>query len=207
MKSLYDPQIEGIVNRIMGELEWLRTMGHLHQVQYMVLSGGLGSSAYVRDQLQQRFLSHKHPNASDQVQVIPCNDPQLVVVRGLLLDRQQRWESGGATSVLSTRIARASYGVIVQEIYVPAVHDNEDVRVDPFEKNKKWALNQIQWLIKKGDQVNPNVPIVKSFQIRLAATDTTRAWNSQVIISHKNPSELPSSMKQGWYTTPIISSI
>lgn len=172
-------------------------MGHLHQVQYMVLSGGLGSSAYVRDQLQQRFLAHQHPNASDQVAVIPCSDPQLVVVRGLLLDRQQRWESGGATSVLSIRIARASYGVIVQEIYVSTMHTNEDVRPDPFEPSKKWAVNQIQWLIKKGDQVNPNTFLVKSFQIRLAATETTRAWNSQIVISHKDPVQLPTSMKQG----------
>ncbi|KAK3355016.1 hypothetical protein B0H65DRAFT_563441 [Neurospora tetraspora] len=196
IQSLFDPQIEAIVNRIMGELEWLRTMGHLHQVQYMVLSGGLGSSAYVRDQLQQRFLAYQHPNASDQVAVIPCNDPQLVVVRGLLLDRQQRWESGGATSVLSTRIARASYGVVVQEIYVPAMHSNEDVRPDPFEPSKKWAVNQVQWLIKKGDLVNPNAFLVKSFQIRLAATETTRAWKSQIVVSHHDPSQLPSSMKQ-----------
>lgn len=203
MQSLFDPQIEGIVNRIMGELEWLQTMGHLHQVQYMVLSGGLGSSTYVRDQLQKQFLAHKHPNTSDHVAVIPCNDPQLVVVRGLLLDRQQRWESGGATSVLSTRIARASYGVVVQEVYVPEVHGNEDVRPDPFEKNKKWAVNQIQWLIKKGDQVNPNVFLVKSFQIRLAATETTRAWNSHIVISHKDPVQLPTSMKQGWFPALI----
>ncbi|CCC10430.1 unnamed protein product [Sordaria macrospora k-hell] len=182
IQSLFDPQIEGIVNRIMGELEWLRTMGHLHQVQYMVLSGGLGSSAYVRDQLQQRVLAHQHPNASDQVAVIPCSDPQLVV--------------GGATSVLSIRIARASYGVIVQEIYVPTMHTNEDVRPDPFEPSKKWAVNQIQWLIKKGDQVNPNTFLVKSFQIRLAATETTRAWDSQIVISHKDPVQLPTSMKQ-----------
>lgn len=203
MQSLFDPQIEGIVSRIMGELEWLRTMGHLHQVQYMVLSGGLGSSAYVRDQLQHRFSAHQHPNASDQVAVIPCNDPQLVVVRGLLLDRQQKWESGGAASVLSTRIARASYGVIVQEIYLPAMHFNEDVCRDPFEPSKRWAVNQIQWLIKKGDPVNPNASLVKSFQIRLAATETTRAWDSQIVISHNDPSQLPSSMKQGWYTLEV----
>lgn len=124
------------------------------------------------------------------------------MVRGLLLDWQQRWESGGAASVLSTRIARASYGVIVQEIYLPAVHFN-DVRPDPFEPSKKWAVNQIQRLIKKGDPVNPNVSVVKSFQIRLAATETAKAWDSQIVISHNDPSQLLSSMKQGWYTREV----
>ena len=198
MQSLFDNQIEGIVDKIEGELEWLRTMNPSQQIQYVVLSGGLGSSAYVRDQLQRRF---------HQLQVIPSNDPQLVVVKGLLLDRQQRSEAGEAASVLSSRIARASYGVVVQEIYEPAMHANEDVLPDPFEPSKKWALNQIQWLIKKGDQINPNTSLVNSFEIRLAATNTTRAWNSGIVISHKDPSQLPSSMKQGWYPTPTTPSM
>lgn len=113
----------------------------------MILSGGLGSSAYVRDRLQQQFTSYPHPNAS-QIAVIPCQDPQLVVVRGLLLDHRQKMESGNL-AVLATRIARASYGVIVREIYSPAKHLNEDVVDDLFEHKQKWAINQIEWLIRK----------------------------------------------------------
>ncbi|KAK4228838.1 hypothetical protein QBC38DRAFT_135987 [Podospora fimiseda] len=195
IQSLFDPQVEGIVKRIVEELDWLRDQGHPQHVQHMVLSGGLGSSAYVRDRLQQRFLSFPHPNASN-VAVIPCNDPQLVVVRGLLLDRQQKWQTGGVASVLATRIARASYGVVVQEIYSPAHHFNEDVVTDPFDSSQKWAVNQIQWLIRKGDVVNPNIPLVKSFEIRLAAGDTTRSWDSQIVISQNEPSFLPRSLKQ-----------
>ncbi|KAK3994857.1 hypothetical protein QBC44DRAFT_35101 [Cladorrhinum sp. PSN332] len=195
IQSLFDPQVEGIVKRIVEELDWLRDQGHPQHVQHMVLSGGLGSSAYVRERLQQRFLSFPHPNASN-VAVIPCNDPQLVVVRGLLLDRQQKWQTGGVASVLATRIARASYGVVVQEIYSPAHHFNEDIVTDPFDSSQKWAVNQIQWLIRKGDVVNPNVPLVKSFEIRLAAGDTTRSWDSQIVISQNEPSFLPKSLKQ-----------
>jgi len=113
----------------------------------MVLSGGLGSSAYVRDKLQQQFQSFPHPNAQ-RVAIIPCNDPQLVVVRGLLLDRQQKMETGNV-SVLASRIARASYGVVVSEMYSPALHFNEEVVPDRFDPSIKWAKNQIQWLIRK----------------------------------------------------------
>jgi len=162
----------------------------------MVLSGGLGSSAYVRDQLQQRFLSYPHPNAS-RVAVIPCSDPQLVVVRGLLLDRQQRWQTGGTTSVLATRVARASYGVIVRQVYSSDLHFGEDVQADTFDKKKRWAINQIQWLIRKGDVVDPNVPLVKSFEISLAEGELTRSWDARVVMSHNEPSFLPRSMKQG----------
>jgi len=169
----------------------------------MILSGGLGSSAYVRDQLQQRFINYPHPNAN-RVAVVPCSDPQLVVVRGLLLDRQQRWQTGGIASVLAARVARASYGVIVLEAYSPTVHFNEDVRPDQYEPSKKWAINQIEWLIKKGDTINPNVPLVKSFQIRLAGGDFTRAWDTKIVISHSEPSFLPRSMKQGTYLSSSL---
>lgn len=162
----------------------------------MVLSGGLGSSAYVRSQLQQRFLSYQHPNAN-RIAVIPCNDPQLVVVRGLLLDQQQRWQTGGTAPVLATRIARASYGVIVQEVYSSTLHFNEDIRIDQYDPKQKWAMNQIQWLIRKGDVVTPNLPLSKTFEIRLAAGDMTRSWDAEIVVSHNEPSFLPRSLKQG----------
>ncbi|KAK3386092.1 hypothetical protein B0H63DRAFT_191937 [Podospora didyma] len=194
IQSLFDPQIEGIVKKIVGELDWLKDMGHPQQVEHMVLSGGLGSSAYVRDKLQRRFQSYPHLNASN-VTVVPCSDPQLVVVRGLLLDRQQRWETGGQASVLSARIARASYGVIVQEGFSPGVHDERDMRPDPYD-GQMWAVNQIQWLIRKDDVINPNVPLVHSFAIRLGKGDTTRAWDAKIVVSQNDPRCLPRSMRE-----------
>lgn len=113
----------------------------------MILSGGLGSSAYVRQSMQQHLVSFPHPKATGAV-VVPCQDPQLVVVRGLLLDHQQRMETGHL-SVLATRIARASYGVVIKEIYSPAKHFDEDVIQDQFDPSKRWAVNQVKWMIRK----------------------------------------------------------
>lgn len=80
--------------------------------------------------------------------VIPCQDPQLVVVRGLILDYQQKMETGNL-SILATRVARASYGLIVKELYSANRHFNADTIQDRFDPNKRWAINQIEWLIKK----------------------------------------------------------
>lgn len=80
--------------------------------------------------------------------MIPCPDPQLVVVRGLLLDQQQKMQTG-SLSVLATRVARASYGVVVKELYSADRHFDEEMQQDPFNTKKTWAINQIQWLIKK----------------------------------------------------------
>lgn len=117
------------------------------QQNFIILSGGLGSSAYIRERMQRQLMAVPHPNATHAA-VVPCQDPQLVVVRGLLLDHQQRMETGNL-SVLATRVARASYGVVVKEAYSPAQHFNEDVIGDPFDSKKPWAINQIQWLIRK----------------------------------------------------------
>lgn len=101
----------------------------------------------MRETIQRRFTSRPHPNATE-VAVVPCREPQLAVARGLLFDHQQRWEDCNK-SVIMSYVARASYGVIVQQVYSPAHHFGEDIMDDPYERNKRWAINQIQWLIKK----------------------------------------------------------
>jgi hypothetical protein len=160
------------------------------------LSGGLGSSTYVHDQLQQHFAARQHPNAR-QVEVIRCNEPQLVVARGLLLDRQERWQRGGVASVLAARVARASYGVIVKRPYSPAHHANEDIVDDDYDPEQRWAINQIEWLIEKGQEINPNGSLTQELKMRLAAGELKREWDTRIVISHNEAKALPKSMKQG----------
>lgn len=198
IQALFDTQIEGVIKQTTEQLDWLQENGSSDQVEFVILSGGLGSSAYVRQRLQQQLTSFPHPNATNAV-VIPCQDPQLVVVRGLLLDHQQRTDMGNL-SVLATRVARASYGVIVKEVYSPAKHFDQDVVQDPFDASKRWAVDQVQWMIRKGDTVNPNDPLIRKFEFHLAERDTTRSWNADIVISHNEPSFLPSSLKQAGVT-------
>ncbi|KAF5595893.1 hsp70 [Fusarium pseudoanthophilum] len=194
IQALFDVHIEAIMARIHKRLDWLTEKGLSKQVEYVILSGGLGSSAYVREVLQEHLTKLQHPNARN-ILVIPSQDPQLVVARGVLENKRQRMESGNK-SVLSTWIARASYGVIVQEVYMPARHFDEEVRQDPWDPSVKWATNQIQWLIKKGDTVDPDSPLVKRFEIRLKDGDTTRAWDAEIVVSNNEAEWLPRSLKQ-----------
>ncbi|KAK8137319.1 hsp70 family chaperone [Apiospora sp. TS-2023a] len=192
-EALFDPAVQGIISKVTEQLNWLQKRGRTEQVRYFVLSGGLGSNKYVQNKLQAHFENSGHPNAG-QVAILCAQEPQLVVVRGLLEDRKQRMESGNM-SVLASRIARVSYGVVVKQVYSPIHHFDADVQEDQFDKTTKFALNQIQWLIRKGDTVTPGNPLVKTLQIRLAADDTTRAWDTQFVVSHNEPSFLPASMK------------
>lgn len=112
----------------------------------MILSGGLGSSAYVRDRLQQDLSLNPHPNAV-HINIVQAHDPQLVVVKGLILDRLQKLDSGDKP-VLATRKARASYGVMCKMKYNPAIHFQEELKTDPLD-GQVYAMSQIDWLIRK----------------------------------------------------------
>lgn len=112
----------------------------------MILSGGLGSSKYVRDRTQHEMMTSTHPYAQ-KVKVLQAADPQLVVVKGLLLDRLQKLDSG-RDPVIVSRVARASYGVIYKTKYNPDIHYDEDISTDPFD-GEKYVTNQIDWIIKK----------------------------------------------------------
>ncbi|KAK2591513.1 hypothetical protein QQS21_010788 [Conoideocrella luteorostrata] len=198
IQSLFDTQIEGVMKQTTEQLNWLSANGKTDQVEFVILSGGLGSSAYVRQSIQERLASSPHPNAA-QADVIPCQDPQLVVVRGLLLDHQQKMETGNL-SVLASRVARASYGVVVREVYSPARHFDEELFQDPSGSKTLWAVNQIRWMIRKGDDIDPNCPLIRTFQFHLAERDTTRSWETDIVISQNEASFLPSSLKQAGAT-------
>ncbi len=99
--------------------------------------------------------------------------------------------------MLAARVARASYGVIVKHVYVQEQHVYEDISHDEHEPNKMWAINQIEWLIKKGELIAPNSSLTKEFNVRLNAGDLTRTWGTKIVKSDNEVHALPRSLKQG----------
>lgn len=168
MQSLFEPHIASMLKKIREQLEFvqLKAFGNpqvvswhtfsinvtwaslltLNTQKYLILSGGLGSSAYVRDRLQEDLLTKPHPNAR-QIRIISATDPQMVVVKGLLLDRLQGLDSG-SKPVLVTRKARASYGMVCKMKYNPDIHFQEELKKDPLD-GQTYAMSQIDWLIRK----------------------------------------------------------
>lgn len=69
---------------------------------------------------------------------------QLAVVQGLVMERIQVISRG--RNVYQGRRCRTSFGVVVDKPYNEHKHRGEPVHIDPFDK-KKWAENQIDWLI------------------------------------------------------------
>ncbi|KAF4439449.1 hypothetical protein F53441_12602 [Fusarium austroafricanum] len=172
IQALFDPHVERIIDKIKDQLDWMLQHQYTEQVTRMILSGGLGSSAYVQQRIQEYFNRYSHPNARHCI-IIPSRFPQTTVVRGLLQDHKQKMETGNKP-VLATYIARASYGVVVSELYNPERHFNEQIEHDEYNPNQRWAINQIEWVIRK----------------------TTRSWDSQIVISRNEPDVLPRSLRQ-----------
>lgn len=174
-------------------------------VKYLVLSGGLGGSAYVKTQLETTYNS-------TSISIIRSQEPQLSVVKGLVMDRKQRILSGSAT--LTTRIARASYGVLCRQPYNPAIHVGADVEADAYKKKQKWAIKQIEWLIRKvrlplsafvklerlrtkqGDTINTSTALEKTFTKKMDRPRSRLGYLSHIIQLSADDSALPQTSRR-----------
>ncbi|KAK6614530.1 hsp70 family chaperone [Botrytis cinerea] len=140
--SLFDPQVDEIITLIQSQLDALDAAypyKRAASIKYIILSGGLGSSPYLLRRIRSKFSNNMDPTASS-IEVLLSDEPQLSVCRGLVLDRLQKIKEN--RHVLAGRVCSKSYGVITGEIMVD---------------------KQIQWLIKKGQLIDPDVPIFYPF--------------------------------------------
>ena len=148
LQKLFDEQVDAMIRLLTEQLVALQTVVPGERVSYLVLSGGLGSSQYVRDRITQYFQFGSGATLSNTagMHMLLAEDPQLAVVLGLVTDRAQ--ELGQQTKTMTHRCARVNYGVVVNQKYDPEKHQKHVVYKDPRD-GKKWALNQIEWLIKE----------------------------------------------------------
>ncbi|KAL8366622.1 hypothetical protein RB595_010471 [Gaeumannomyces hyphopodioides] len=177
IQSLFDVHISTIIKKIKSLLTWMEKKGYQDQVKKVILSGGLGASTYVRSQLEKAFRDDFYERA-DGAEFICAYDPQLVIVRGLLLNRQQ--DLHGGRPVLATRIARASYGILVQTPFDPNKHAPEEKVPDPIDPAKFWAKNQIRWLVKKGDEIHPHKPPTRQFTMPVDGEHSFE-WSFEIV--------------------------
>ena len=149
LKPFFDEQITKLFDMIDKQLARLEKLLPHEQVAQMVLSGGLGNSAYVQTQLRNRYsfgnaLSWNAKNI--EIRVAP--DPQLVVCKGNVSDRVQKLKTG--QSVLGWRCCRSSYGTLCKVMYNPndPTHYGLRTEKDLFD-GKLYIMQYIDWFIKQ----------------------------------------------------------
>jgi len=112
---------------------------------HLVLSGGLGNSAYIQKRLRARYAfgASSFSNASNlQVRVAP--DPQLVVCKGIVADRLQKINRG--QSIIGWRCCRASYGTMCKVAYdqTNPQHFGKATHRDPVD-GKVYVPDVVDW--------------------------------------------------------------
>ncbi|TGO27007.1 hypothetical protein BPAE_0049g00340 [Botrytis paeoniae] len=192
IQSLFDVQISGIIRKIDKQLDWMQTHRSHDDVKFLVLSGGLGGSQYVKTKIEEHFYRNPRQIAH-RIRILKSQEPRLSVVKGLVIDRRQRIKVGSAT--LKTRVARASYGVLCRQEYNPAIHVGETIITDPYNKKQKWATMQIDWIIKKDDTIETDSARDRLFTRKIIPGDNNRTWDTTIVISHEDRNNLPTSFR------------
>ncbi|KAK0617573.1 hypothetical protein B0T14DRAFT_400927, partial [Immersiella caudata] len=172
-EGLFDLQLTKIVKLLEEGLD--RFEKDDHGAKYIILSGGLGSSEYILKRLQEHVQQSERWSLSG-TRVQMCAEPQLVVIKGLLLEH--------TSSILRTRIARASYGVVTRERYSAKRHFQQRLVTDLWD-DKVYVPEQINWIGKRGEKmINGN----KMFATitRHAGLTEPLSW-IETIVSSDNP--------------------
>jgi cell division ATPase FtsA len=148
LKNVFDEQVDGLVAFVHQQIQELHEKRPEERVNYIILSGGLGSSPYVQDRLRWHFDEHNTTlsPAAKGLKILAAEEPQLAVVQGLVLERAQ--QISRAFDPIVSRHARVSYGVVVNLKYNPDIHRGQSFVKDPRD-GKKWIPNQIEWLIRQ----------------------------------------------------------
>ncbi|KAF2691612.1 hypothetical protein K458DRAFT_438019 [Lentithecium fluviatile CBS 122367] len=196
LKPFFDAQITKLFDMIDKQLVRLQQKLPNEEVAHMVLSGGLGNSAYVRDQLRIRYGRGNSPhfNARNlQIRVAP--DPQLVVCKGIVADRVQKLKSG--QSVLGWRCCRSSYGLLCKVKHDPnnPAHFGLNTARDPLD-GQLYVTDYIDWFIKQGEPVSSDCPIVRPFSRKCSPAtpmlpNPPRVFPTDVVCSDADKSMLP----------------
>lgn len=197
LQRLFDKQIAKLLKLIDTQLHSLFQKFPAEHVAHLVLSGGLGNSAYVQSQLRHYYSKPNFPNARDiAVRIAP--DPQLAVCKGLVSDRIRKILT--SHSVLGWRCCRASYGTVCTIAYDKKnpEHQGKELVRDPM-NGKFYIAQSIAWFVKKGEPVSVDRPIEHSFAKRVDPGDPRRAFPTTVVESNLEARMLPSQMNRGEY--------
>jgi hypothetical protein len=160
---------------------------------HVVLSGGLGSSQYVKNALVQRYTIDSVDRHAPEVRIISSTRPQLAVVKGLVQDRMRRLKMN--KSVLSTRICRQSLGVLCWQVYNPLkpAHQRAKLETDPCDR-KTYATNQVAWFVRQGQPISQDKDHIDRAFERTFFKDKREPWKSTIVICNSYARELPDSL-------------
>ncbi|KAF2672742.1 hypothetical protein BT63DRAFT_436614 [Microthyrium microscopicum] len=193
MRGLFDVQIQRLFELIDRQLIRFEQNSPGQLITHLILSGGLGNSAYVQEKLRARYAyGMTNFAAARGIQLHVAPEPQLAVAKGVVHDRVRKVSSG--QGVLNWRCARASYGTLCKIEYDQSNPNHRGAvtpTLDPLD-GKMYVTQAIEWFIRKGEPVNSDTPVTRPFKRKLKPQDITRrSFPTSVLVSHAEAWQLP----------------
>ncbi|KAK2752856.1 hypothetical protein FQN55_005990 [Onygenales sp. PD_40] len=188
IRWMFNQQIDRIFGLIDYQLQ--KTVEELEKVTHFVISGGLGSSEYVQQRIHERY-----GRGGEGKRILISDDPQLAVCKGLVLDRIHHVKHG--YSMISTRSSRFSYGILYNKEFTPSISRRRPERVEI--DGKYYLVDQIHWLLKRGDPVKHRKPISEKFTYVFPgnAGSSGITWIDSVAMSRAYSDSLPEAINRG----------
>ncbi|KAK2750331.1 hypothetical protein FQN57_003811 [Myotisia sp. PD_48] len=189
----FDSQFDRMRSLIDDQIHYLKIKRPQEQISSIVLSGGFGSSEYLKSRFIERYAMKP---IMEGMQILTVDEPQLAVVCGLVRDRTQQLERG--ENSFCYRRCPVSYGIVIDQRYDPQKHIGEPVRVGKFDKIK-YAENQISWVLLQGEAIPPSGTIEK-FERKVDPFLLDIPWRQPIVMSTMPPDRLPQSLSQAGAT-------
>lgn len=146
MKAIFDDLIIRLIRKIREQISNLTRLSPYAELRYIILSGGLGSSRYVKERVTAEICTDAARVRNGNIlRVLVAADPQLAVVKGLVMERAQSIEQD--VPVWMGRCCRVSYGILCRRRYKAKEHFGEPTVKDPL-TGELWVEDQIDWIIK-----------------------------------------------------------
>ncbi|KAG8532511.1 uncharacterized protein KY384_002388 [Bacidia gigantensis] len=196
IKSIFDIQIKKLLQLTDEQVDRVAQQHPGTDISYLVLSGGLGSSAYVKDRMRQHYVSGpgsmKPGVGSMRLTTVP--EPQLAVVQGLVMDRIQAISQ--QAEIFSERCCRLSYGVVCKQKYNPKnkSHIGQRSVRDPRDR-RVWVQGQIEWFIEQGKTVSID-GVIRPYSIKKSPGDEHKPWETRLVMSSLPRDQLPTNVSQ-----------
>ncbi|KAH7308581.1 hypothetical protein B0I35DRAFT_515681 [Stachybotrys elegans] len=197
LKRLFDTQISQIiklVEKIMGHWQ-LHKATRFTDVHHIILSGGLGSSKYVQDQLS-KFLEASDIGALKQSKLHQSTQPQLAVCLGLVEHASQSLK--GETMFVN-RLSQSSLGIACQIRIRTSLPTSSRRDILREAKSKEMVRKDsaghdiidgyMDWFVKRGDSIREGKTIHYEYSVEFEpSVDESRrvAW-VPIMTSNQDP--------------------
>ncbi|KAI5847104.1 hypothetical protein DFP73DRAFT_544211 [Morchella snyderi] len=179
MQELFAISLNEIKTLLLRHIKQCKDGGH--RVGAIFLVGGLGSSPYTKQKIEQ-YAREIDP----EIGVYQPPETQQAVVRGAITKQIQTLKA--LEDPVQSHLCRKNYGLVTMKPFNERKHFAYEKYVDPLTGNV-FAKDQIEWLIRKNDAFTGNEKCIeKVFKRDFTLSKDGYRWNEDIVeCSQDNP--------------------